>query len=545
MLSLLAVVTVLQQPNLDGPELARPVSIQAKYLPVSEAVKLLDGATPAALAISPSISDLKVTIFVKDQPCGKVMEHIAGVLMCEWKAEKGGYRLIQDTLKASQAQAYLAAERNLLQTQAKKDLDEVLALTATPEAEDLAKLDALNKSGRPFRETAEERRALLQSVDSRKRLLGDLLRKMSPSEWSAFWKGQVMTAERAQPDKKPLRIAAAFDQTLNQLIFRTSIGPDGALMGLSYVVMPVPFLAPPEQLAHLPFAKEVLSWSTPKERIQAEKDLETSVDIGKLRQPGVAKSMSDYLELVHQQTGRPIVADGFRDSANFSAGKVSDIRSFILAASEYKNYGVRLEGPWILSRQGGFWQQRRYEAPEPAIRALEARAKKGSLTVDDYADFAAKLNVAQSMAFRIGLTPVVEFPTTPLRLSMPGFRFYGSLSRKQRESSFTAPLPFSNLTTSQRSLFCEALSSAVFTEGDRLSWDSGLLSGVIPPDLANSVAFSASKELVYPLGKPLPGGRNTGKQTGPSPNEKVPGAMFLFGLSPEKRVGYVVPVSAL
>lgn len=530
-----------QQPALESdPKLATPISMSVKNLPIQEALAEMDKGVDGFLSTSPGIANLKISVFVKSEPCWKLMEQIADVLMCEWKAEKGGYRLIQNPLTSSQMQAYLAAERNLLQANAKKDLDEALKLTARPLEEDKAKLEALNKSGRPFRDTIEERRPLLESTDPRNRLVGDLVRRFSATNWNAFWKGQVMTAEGADS----LRIALAFDPVLSQLVYRTSMGPDGALMGLKYVVQPIPFLSPPQLLAKQPFAKTVLEWPTPAEKVQADPSLSKSLNLSSLAEPSRIKTLADFLEEIFKQTGRPVVAEGFRKRATFSQSGISDLRSFALSAGKYSHHPLRIDGRWLLARHGGFWRQRLYEPPEAPTRLLAAKAKDSTPNLNDYANFAAKLTPAQAILFQLE-PPTVEFGITPLKLSMPGLRFYGSLSPEQKQTSLAGtPIPFSRLTATQRDLFCQALSSAVFTEGDRQSWNSGLLAGNVPPQLANEVTFAIAKEMVYPLGKPLPGGRNTGKpSTGPSPNVKIPGALFLFGLNSEKRVGYVIPIS--
>ena len=189
-------LVVLSLPQIAGPAELRSdaklnflLELRAKNSAVGEIVAEIDKQTDKVLAIAPNIAALKVTVFVKDQPCSRVMEKMADVLGCEWKAEEGGYRLIQAHKAAAEMKTYLADEDRLLQKHAKTDIDELVQETATPLEELQARLQALKESGASAREVAAERNELLTALDDRKRLAGDLFRGLAAPGWTAFWRG--------------------------------------------------------------------------------------------------------------------------------------------------------------------------------------------------------------------------------------------------------------------------------------------------------------------------------------------------------------------
>lgn len=508
----LFLAAVLQQTSLVGKDLASPVSLRLKQALVAEAVSRLDDATPASLTIAPNIANLKVTLLVKDQPCGKVMDRIADVLMCEWKKEEGGYRLIQPSLVSSQMQAYLAAENRLLRETAEREVRGLM-------------------NGDQVSVTAPR-------SDARQELVGKLLRDLPASGWGGFWRGDVLTGNTTIRDTKSLTVAIAFDPILQRLVMHSSMGPTGVLMGPSGIgYSRVPFQTPPSSIAGLPFAKQVSEWVTPIKTTKDDKPL----DLSEWSQPGKAATLTDLLATVHDQTDLPIVAEAFRLSASYDRRTVKDLRSFLNSISAYSNHAVKTSDDWILVRNGHFWRHRLYEPPEAATVALEKLSKERELNLTDYTSYASKLSESQVAGFRIGM-PKTDFETTPLRIALPALRFFGALSDRQRQTALAGEaISYQNLTAIQKSLFTDAMASgAFFADADSLSWQSGLLSGRIPTDAP--LYFLASAEPVYPLGRPRPGGRNTGVIPKNDPNVKVPGYVFQFGISPEKRVGYVLPL---
>lgn len=511
MIGLLLSAIALQATPLDGKDLAAPVTLRLKQVLVADAVAELDPATPANLAIAPNIANLKVTVLVKDQPCGKVMERIADVLMCEWKVEKGGYRLVQSSLVSSQMQAYLGAENRLLreaaELEARKLMDGGQVSSIAPRS------------------------------DSRLQLAGKLLRELPASRWGGFWRGDVLSGDAMIRDNRTVTVAITFDPILHQILMQSSMGPTGALSGPSgLVIRKMPFQSPPPSIADLPFAKQVREWPTP---IKTSKD-DKPLDLSEWAQPGKTTTLSNLLGAIHDQTDLPIVAEAFRIATTYDRRTVKDLKSFLTAISAYSNHAVKTSDDWVLVRNGHFWRHRLYEPPEVATVALEKLAKERGLNLTDYATYASKLTDVQVAGFRIEM-PKVEFETTPLRIAMPALRFFGTLSDRQRQAALAGEsIPYQNLTTNQRNLFTEAMSGGAFADADSISWKSGLLSGKAPLDVP--LFFRASSEPVYPLGRPRPGGRNTGVTPKNDPNVKIPGFMFQFGTSPEKRVGYVVPL---
>lgn len=511
MTGLLLSAIALQVAPLDGKDLAAPVSLRLKQVLIADALAILDPATPVTLSIAPNLANLKVTVLVKDQPCGKVLERIADVLMCEWKVEKGGYRLVQSSLVSSQMQAYLAAENRLLRDSAELEAHKLMDV-------------GQGSSNAP-------------RSDTRLQLAGKLLRDLPASAWGGFWRGDVLTGDAMIRDNRTVTVAITFDPIIQQMLMQSSMGPTGVLSGPSgLVIRRMPFQTPPSTIADLPFAKQVREWATP---IKTSKD-DKSLDLSEWAQPGKTTTLANLLTAVHDQTELPIVAEAFRIATTYDRRTVKDLKSFLTAISAYSNHTVKTSEDWVLVRNGHFWRHRLYEPPEAATVALEKLAKERELNLNDYANYACKLTDVQVAAFRIEM-PKVEFETTPLRIAMPALRFFGTLSDRQRQVALAGEsIPYQNLTATQRNLFIEAMSGGAFAEADSISWKSGLLSGKAPTDAP--LFFRASSEPVYPLGRPRPGGRNTGVIPKNDPNVKIPGYVMQFGISPEKRVGYVLPL---
>jgi hypothetical protein len=196
----------------------------------------------------------------------------------------------------------------------------------------------------------------------------------------------------------------------------------------------------------------------------------------------------------------------------------------------------------MLVRHGGFWRRRQIEPDEKLLAALEAKDKPG---LGEYATFAVALTPQQATAFFTLPLLATRFDQTPLRDAMPALRFYGSLTDQQKKSALAHPLPVSSLTALQRGLFWEALSSAPFCNADDESWRSGMFAA-IPPDIANRMVFSVAAGRVWPGGKPLPGGlRRPGSEPRSPEDQKVDGAIFTFGVSPERRVAYTATAALL
>jgi hypothetical protein len=234
--------------------------------------------------------------------------------------------------------------------------------------------------------------------------------------------------------------------------------------------------------------------------------------------------MADAMEWVHNQTGAPIVADGFRVPVKMPrrGGAVTDW----LAGFQQENSAfVRTDGGFVMVRHGGFWRLRTFEAPEELFAPLESSRTP---SVDQYAAFAGSLTRAQTLPFRLKGEALLKVDTNPLTEGMAALRFYASLSPDARRAALAGtPIPYSQLGGASQDLFIEAMDNPV----------GGMPVGSGVPDTTTAaeiqrLGFLITASVVL---RPTPG--PNGIPSGPGT-----GMQMLFGTGPTAAVQYLIPL---
>jgi hypothetical protein len=526
------------------PSLAEKATLRLKNMPIKEALASLEATKGPELSCAPNIDNLKITIFVESEPRWKILDQAANVLGCSWEKQKGRYLMTMPRETRNEIRTYLDAESTLLQQRAQSDIADILKATAEPTKDLEKRLKELNASGKPYKESAQERQALLTALDSRYRQIADMIRRQSPSDSAALWQGRTWLSEPIAAKQGPTtwQMAVRFNPNLDQLVVKSTNHSSGFLMGLELILSSIPFYKSPIELKTQTLAKDLLAWSTPEAKLDGDESLKAPIPQSQPTESpydGKVRTLADVLEVLFDRSKRPIVADGSRAVVETASFPYANVREWLKEMDRYFPVFVRTEGDWLLLRHGGYWRRRLFELPEGPLAKLEEKRAKGRLHLGDYAEFASSLDDSQALAFITLPRQATKFDQTPLRDAMPALRFLGSLSEGQRQASLRGPLPFAGLIGRQRTLFLQALAESPFMGGDQQSWQSALMSGRLPQRLVARLAFSLAAARVWPGGRPHPGGSNVNGSPGQSAeDQKVEGALFTFGVDPDHRIAF-------
>ena len=476
--------------NLKGQEAAqKPVTISAKNMPVDDAVSILSKQSGLRLNVSVPFRDLKVTLFVKNQPAGLILDKLADVLDCRWDSQANIYFLVRPRDEDRKIDAFLAAEDAEWRSGAQSDAEK-LANAATGSYSDFLQtmgksIDDAAAQGNPGpdpnlggrRRMGPMHEPLLNRTNMESYAAGQLYRTLSDSAVSDLWAGQVLQTYLPGSDQSrghgPLlliRYDAYGSHDLEMLV-----PPQPAL---ERPFMVPTNLAPTTSLAQLPFGKELEAWPN----LSAADDDVLNLPIQQNRpfgrppasdeeyQPYMIQrmgsqptlSMADQLQELAEKSGVTVVADGFRTAIEPNKRPVAgaDVKGWL--NSLVKTYGdyVKVEDGVVMARHGGFWRLRQYEIPESAFAPLE---KKKELTLDDYIGFASQLSDAQAESLRSINPPVTAFSTEVIRNALPALRFVAALG--QTPASGVA-VPYEAMNEGLRTQFVNAVEQALFWGGN-------------------------------------------------------------------------------
>ncbi|AIE85629.1 hypothetical protein OP10G_2261 [Fimbriimonas ginsengisoli Gsoil 348] len=495
-------------------------------VPLKQAVKDLSKDAGFTLEAATVIWPLKVTILVKDQPIGTVMDRVAGVFHGEWKRDGDLYRLSIPSEWRNSESAFVEAENKERRREAEEAIEPLMAGAAVPYQQ---VMDELKKPVDP--KAKNSKRPLYEKVSAPENyLLGYMFRRMTQAQWQQFWGGRTMSTVDFLPaddsaSKQPattaptrtrrngttsgaagpkaIRATASYDPLTGHLALNeANIGTAGRLIDRPY---------PSGELAKLPFAKEVLEWN------RGEED---STELGKPvngspKRPyfGGQASAADVLEWLHDQSGVPIVADAFRTYVNVPNSGAT-ISARLNSFKQANNGFMRIDKGFVSFRYGGFWRLKTMEAPEEYFAAIE---KSATPKLDDYADLALKLSDLQVLPFRVG-AGLLKVDPEPLRTALPALRFYGSLSSGQRRTASAGqPLQFGALSVGSRELFLYAMEDP---SGQR----AGRPLNLQDPSVAQSLGFLMTST------------------TAPRGGVVSAAISMLFGTRPGEGVRYMVPI---
>lgn len=510
------------------PSYQTPVTVEMKIAPVGDVLKSI--AKQAKVSVEPSmgLTDLKVTIFVKQLPAGLVLDKIANVLGCAWKDEKGLEIMVMSQDEKNQRLKYLDKEDAQFRAEAEKSARNIANAAATAGSFDefvqnFAKdqPDQGAAPGGPIHFHRPQRAAPSgQSASPATYALGKVWANWSPSDWTAFWNGAICSAEMV-PEGPPAQDPNRANQRVRpvpQYIFarydvygdhelQFAIPPNGSVPRVAFDEKQ---MRPTGEMADTPFGREVLAWP---DLSGAEKAESFTRDLAAPAAPGPDGPimMADQLESLHVRSAVPIVADAFRNQVR-SDRRVSgsNAASWLASLQDVDQCFVRVEDGVAMVRHGRFWRLRQWEIPESLIQPLAHRADRLSLM--DYATFLSELTPAQAATLSSLTPPVLDFPTEQIAYAIPALRFLGSLGSAPAVGT---PIQYAQLGSNSQPMFMEAVVGALFGGG---SWTSSGLA-------ANPAryAFVLKSADVMDEGK------------------LVPGVILLFGTSPEDAVKYTVP----
>jgi len=543
--------------------LQKPVTAKFATTPLPTILKALSKDSGVPIEATMSMSPLKATVLVKDQPVGVVMARLADVFHGEWRQSGDLYRLSIPSDWSTRESAFIRAEDDAQRKEVYTTLRALMAGTNVP-------YDRVMQDLNDPKTSAARKEELGRVRTPSAYLLGYTFAHLSNAQWQTFWAGkpvrasvfvrtpnqQVVPPPNASADQtastqvqrrlpqfpgrglppgqqgqQGQQEAGAASQGINVRAFasynpltgelKSSENGIGARANVAPSLVAHPF--PEGELASLPFGKEVLLWS----RVEEESPILKTPVSGPLPAGTYFNgqhSLGDILTWVHEKTNVSIVADAFRVSVR-TLNASGTVASVLEGLANSNHEFLRTENGFVMMRHGGFWRLKTLELPEDAYQRIET-AKPPKL--DDYATFAANLKPAQCLAFRVPNAVLTRFDPEPLRSGMPALRFYATLSGSERQAALAGrALPFVRLSSSAQELFAEALNDP---DGKPVG-----ASGLNPDDPQVSAAMgflmgSSTAERVV-------------ADTSGVTRRGVGGARkMLFGTSPQDGVQYLIPV---
>lgn len=531
----------VQQPAGTDDRLQHAVTAKLLLTPLPAALKELSKQSGVTLDASMSMSALKTTILVKDEPVGRVMTHLADVFHAEWKQTGDQYRLSIPSDWISRESAFVRAEDQERRKEAETTIKDLINATSQPYPQVLAEL----RGGKADKARTE----LLQKVENPGMyLVGYMFRQMNNGQWNAFWAGRPMhtsgflpgdVAESRQSGTPPppnrgqrqgrqqqqqeegqtVRVSASYDPLTGKL----QMSPIGLQSSGATLPGLISHPYPEGSLASLPYGKDVLAWVRTQDPAPIfQKNISGQMPAATYF--GGKRSMSEALAWLHESTGVPIVADEFRVPVRIQ-GQSGTVASWAGAFAQANGAFLRLDGGYLMMRHGGFWRLRTIETPEDAFAKLEG---KSNPLLDDYAAFAADLKPEQARPFRFLNGVLTKFDPAPLQVGMPGLRFYASLGAGERRAALSGqPIPFSSLGGTSRERFIDALDDP-----------TGRMVGRGLPDPDNPRVAAALGFLFGAASADRVIADNNGTSQQGYGNAK----RMLFGTGPRNGVQYVIPV---
>ncbi|HSI72711.1 MAG TPA: hypothetical protein VK934_06000 [Fimbriimonas sp.] len=435
---------LLQNPQANVVEdmaLQKKISVAIKAQPVDEAVKAIGKEAGVSCAAVQNLWDLKVTVLAKDEPAGPLMDRIADVLGAEWTKDGDVYRLGFGRVAQQQRLAYDQAEQRLLRAQ----LDTALLAYAR-----LASVNPNAPAAKP--NPGEQLKAEPSAV-----IFGQMLAQMAAASNSGFWRGE--TRSYAPPDiassqqpafQEDKRIYARFDPYL--LSLERNPGSDPALRRRGLVE----FWSPPEELAKMPFAADVIAWPSsdlPEDDKRFDKSV-TPVAFKKSDFFVKAPTLTEHLEAFHKSTGLPVVADAFSTPQHGRPGS-ADARGWLRALSGM-HADYKFKHAIVGVRHRAFWRLRQFEPSEAMVGSYQQLAQIEPLTLDQYAAVVQRLKPAVASALMLADALSLELDAGLYPKMMPALQFYAMLSPAQRRQARSG-LEAITLNPQQKSAFVNAV----------------------------------------------------------------------------------------
>ena len=473
--------------------LQKPISLKLKIAQLPDALKQISKLTGVKLTCIAPVSDLKVTVLVKDIPAGLVLAKIASALDCEWKADGDLFRLTMDSEEIKNRDRYVAAESLSAQKEITDALNGIAeATTVDPQVA----ADELSKTKKPD----NERLAVLGFVQhSPDPSLGRFLANLSSQDVAAFWRGEVVGGIGApsslanqntqvavgeagggfgpRSNSIRMRVPPATLVQYDPLLYQVNVWQGGAMRHFHLRPMHLVTQFKPEgKLASMPFGKEVLDWDQP---IPIQGDFKkVNLDSADPTFSNAANrfSVSDLLENVFDVTGVPIVADAFRVSSGLKTARHSaqSLTAWLENLKANAHVFTRFEDGIITVRHGGFWRLRTFETPEEKLAPIERKVANGVM-LEDYANFVSKLSSEQARALSLPGEAVTKFDSRPIEQGLPALRFFASLGSQMIGQAQLEGASFREFDANQRQLYQTAALEGAFYGSVSPSFASYLL----------------------------------------------------------------------
>ncbi|HWD38802.1 MAG TPA: hypothetical protein VG944_08135 [Fimbriimonas sp.] len=513
-LTWMASAAVVQTPLKADPHLKAPITMSVKYGRIDDVFKQLSKSSGVSIRASSNISDAKLAIFVKDFPCGQLLDDIASVLGYTWSSQDGVLILAPTQGQKSSLSNYLDAEDKKLR---QKEVADSKALADISGGTLAQFTEALSGKGQGDDQNANQDTppptpTSLEGGMDENFAIGKMFHDFSSADWDSLWKGQVFYT--ALPQTQPSNeVQAGSEQQQSQTEDGQRIrlrrprrrmieqAVDSNLILVRYDVygthrlqnvrpprteanqqFEMPAMTSPEgDLAQLPFGESVLAWpsldaATNDPAFAAVTATQAGIPktLGEEGEPGTGQTygeskrfsqdqtqetatVSDQLETFFNKTGIPVVADAFRVTVPPRTGGQTAL-DWLKNIQEVDHCFIRVEDGAVLVRHGGFWRLRQYEIPEKMIADMAA---KKSPTLSDYAQFLSQLSPAQAASLRATNRPFLGFETSSVSAAIPGLQFLGSIGNVPSDT----PVPFRELNSQQQQLFLNAIFEGLFAGG--------------------------------------------------------------------------------
>lgn len=500
--------------NLD-PSLNGKVSVWKKFLLLEEAlIAIAPDRKDLKLAGNLLGSNLKASIFVKDQPAGEVLYRLADTLDLEW--EKKGevwYLRAGESHAAEKAanQAYLNEYANSATTALRKLRD----LIPLNELEFAAKKSAANQAEPAFEIIDDSQIIAIAEYCRREGIPAKAIADLAESARSRRDGGVTVRLKNAA-------IQTGIN-TMGAAMFRV-LAPKAD--GFSLFAMPLLADSTPEVFYNP--SPSYFEWVKPAPTSYLQSLKKRPFEPADRDQ----LTSSDFAEHVAERSGLPVLLDASRqlvseDNLGDPWKTLSDV-----AAEKY-------DGKWLQFRPGNPLTAHAGDPDEKAFRAFTALQHPAP---EDIASFFTKLNMLQRAAFDMGHS-YSRYLNQENYAAFPALRFWLQLSSEERRKALTlTPLAFPGLNGRQKGEFERALSFPSFGDmPNPAAVLSPLESCVFALNMDATVNFRARHRNAVVKGS-FDQMTEAEKQQLRSAKEIT--YTFYFGLSPKDATSYVLTLPA-
>jgi len=477
----------------DGDVRLKPsITLNDKIVPLSTIAIQLERATQVHFTVDKSIRDRKVTVFVQDKPVSEVMWAVQSALFLQFENSGDTYRLVLPDRIWHEEEEIIADEDDAVKNAISAELRRLAGLCTKSihaMAQEVSELqekmkplvskhdhdsvDEVSRCQSRLNELEDYRVAgvaLAMGPDfdavTQRLVAGQSLAASSESVY-----GLPQLDPRMVPDLRDGGLSLVFssacaimkyDALSHKLVIHVrTVGQDDS-NGVS--MFDAIDLSPQIEsgTARSKLRKRTNAWS---------QLLDTKVAFAKLppKTPappaseyyGRAYSLADHLEYLSKAAQVPIVADAFRIAVSderYMSGPdlityIGNLRSIPKFGNALASPGpIRTENGWLMVRHNHPWSRQLTEVPESVMQGLESEMNGDSTpSVDEYADFVAKLSPIQALAFSKNNAILMRCPTNPLH-NILALNLWAHLTRAERDLAKSDSLTMGALDADKRPL---------------------------------------------------------------------------------------------